>query len=70
MAEITPSLAAHIIRTYPTDYAQSDTESDGVAQFEADTEDEEQHSISTRLQQNQQYMDQQSHLLKRILLGY
>ncbi|KAI8896739.1 hypothetical protein BC833DRAFT_527887 [Globomyces pollinis-pini] len=59
MAEITPSLAAHIIRTYPTDYAQSDTESEGEAQFEADTEDEEQHSISTRLQQNQQCMDQQ-----------
>ena len=59
MAEITPSLAAHIIRTYSTDYAQSDTESEGEAQFEADTEDEEQHSISTRLQQNQQYMDQQ-----------
>lgn len=59
MAEITSSLAAHIIRTYPTDYAQSDTESEGEAQFEADTEDEEQHSISTRLGQNQQYMDQQ-----------
>ena len=59
MAEITPSLGAHIIRTYPTDYAQSDTESEGEAQFEVDTEDEEQHSISTRLRQNQQYMDQQ-----------
>jgi len=59
MAEITPFLAAHIIRTYPTDYAQSDTESEGEAQFEADTEDEEQHSIFTRLQQNQLYMDQQ-----------
>ena len=60
MAEITPLLAdSHIIRTYPKDYAQSDTESEGEAQFEVDTEDEEQNSISTRLQQNQQYMDQQ-----------
>jgi hypothetical protein len=60
MAEITPSLAdSHIIRTYPKDYAQSDTESEGEAQFEVDAEDEEQNSISTRLQQNQQYMDQQ-----------
>ncbi|KAJ8331773.1 hypothetical protein QVD99_002020 [Batrachochytrium dendrobatidis] len=59
MAEITPSADAHIIRTYPKDYAQSDTESEGEAQLEVDTEDEEQQSISTRLQQNQQYMDQQ-----------
>ena len=60
MAEITSVLAeSHIIRTYPTDYAQSDTESEGEAQFEVDTEDEEQNSISTRLQQNQLYMDQQ-----------
>ena len=60
MAEITPSLAdSHIIRTYSNDYAQSDTESEGEAQFEVDSEDEEQNSISTRLQQNQQYMDQQ-----------
>ena len=60
MAEIPPSLPdAHIIRTYPRDYAASDTGSEGEAQFEVDTEDEEQHSISTRLQQNQQYMDQQ-----------
>jgi len=60
MAEITPSLAdSHIIRTYPEDYAQSDTESEGEAQYEVDTEDEEQNSISSRLQQNQQYMDQQ-----------
>jgi hypothetical protein len=55
MAEID----SHIIRTYPKDYAQSDTESEGEAQFEVDTEDEEQNSISSRLQQNQQYMDQQ-----------
>jgi hypothetical protein len=60
MAEITPLLAdSHIIRTYPKDYAQSDTESEGEAQFEVDTEDEEQNSISSRLQQNQQYMDLQ-----------
>ncbi|KAJ3012162.1 UNVERIFIED_CONTAM: hypothetical protein HDU68_001345, partial [Siphonaria sp. JEL0065] len=60
MAEITPSLPdAHIIRTNPKDYAASDTESEGEAQLEVDSEDEEQHSISTRLQQNQQYMDQQ-----------
>jgi hypothetical protein len=60
MAEITPSLPdAHIIRTYKRDYAASDTESEGEAQFEVDTVDEEQHSISTRLEQNQQYMDQQ-----------
>ena len=59
MAEIVPSLEdSHIIRTYPKDYAQSDTESEGEAQFEVDTEDEEQNSISTRLQQNQLYMDQ------------
>ena len=50
---------SHIIRTYPKDYAQSDTEeSEGEAQFEVDVEDEEQNSICTRLQQNQQYMDQ------------
>ena len=60
MAEIIPSLAdSHIIRTYPKDYDQSDTESEREAQFEVDAEDEEQNSISSRLQQNQQYMDQQ-----------
>lgn len=58
MTEVSPSLDSHIIRTYPTDYAQSDTESEGEAQFEVDAEDEETNSISTRLQQNQQYMDQ------------
>jgi hypothetical protein len=47
---------AQIIRTYPTNYDQSDTESEGEVQFEKDTEDEEQHSISTRLHQNQQYL--------------
>ena len=62
MAEITPSLPnAHIIRTYTTDYAPSDTGSDseGEARFEADTDDEEQHSIFNRLEQNQRFMDQQ-----------
>ncbi len=50
MAEIIPSLAeSHIIRTYPKDYAQSDTQSEGEAQFEVNTEDEDQNSISTRL---------------------
>ena len=56
----TPSLPdAHIIRTYPNNYAASDTESEGEAQFEVDTEDEEEHAISTRLRQNQEYMDEQ-----------
>ncbi|KAH9246143.1 hypothetical protein BASA81_016338 [Batrachochytrium salamandrivorans] len=60
MAENTPSLAdAHIVRTYPNDYAPSDTESEGEAQFEVEVEDEEQHSVSTRLEQNQLYMDRQ-----------
>jgi hypothetical protein len=47
---------SHIIRTYPNDYAQSDTESE--AQFEEDSEDEDQTSIATRLMENQLYMDQ------------
>ncbi|KAH6596261.1 hypothetical protein BASA50_005305 [Batrachochytrium salamandrivorans] len=60
MAENTPSLAdAHIVRTYPNDYAPSDTESEGEAQFEVEVEDEEQNSVSTRLEQNQLYMDRQ-----------
>ncbi|KAH6566039.1 hypothetical protein BASA50_005239 [Batrachochytrium salamandrivorans] len=60
MAENTPSLAdAHIVRTYPNDYAPSDTESEGEAQFEVEVEDEEQHSVSTRFEQNQLYMDRQ-----------
>lgn len=60
MTVITASLPdAHIVRTYPRYYAASDTESEGEAQFEVDTEDDEQHSILTRLEQNQQYMDQQ-----------
>ena len=60
MEEIAPSLPdAHIFRTYLQDYAASDTESEGEAHFEVDTEDEEQYSIATRLVQNQEYMDQQ-----------
>ncbi|KAH9269693.1 hypothetical protein BASA83_008165 [Batrachochytrium salamandrivorans] len=60
MAENTPSLAdAHIVRTYPNDYAPSDTESEGEAQFEVEVEDEEQNSVSTRFEQNQLYMDRQ-----------
>ena len=60
MAEITPSLGdSHIIRTYPGDYAQSDTESEVEAQFVVDEEDEEEHSISARHEQNKLYMDQQ-----------
>ncbi|KAH6570981.1 hypothetical protein BASA60_007410 [Batrachochytrium salamandrivorans] len=58
MAENTPSLAdAHIVRTYPNDYAPSDTESEGEAQFEVEVddevevEDEEQNSVSTRFKQ-------------------
>ncbi|MFN7882021.1 MAG: hypothetical protein ACK5PF_03270, partial [bacterium] len=62
MAEIPSSLPGTlIIRTYPKDYAASDTQSEGEAQFEfeADTEEEEQYSISTRLEQNREYMDHQ-----------
>jgi hypothetical protein len=60
MAEIIPSLPdARLVRTYSKDYADTDTESEGEAQFEVDSEDEEHYSISTRLQQNQQYMDDQ-----------
>ena len=60
MAAVTPSLPdAHLVRTYLRDYADTDTESEGEARFEVDSEDAEQYSISTRLQQNQQYMDHQ-----------
>jgi hypothetical protein len=60
MAEIIPSLAdSHIIRTYPKDYTQSDTETEGEAQLEVDNEDEERNLISEGLQQNQLYIDQQ-----------
>ena len=63
MAEISTLLGdPHIVRTYPADYAQSETEQEGEAQFEgavdAENENEEQNSISTRLEQNQEYMDQ------------
>ena len=62
MANITPRLpfpGGQVIRYYQKDYAGTDTESEGEAPFETDTEDEEQYSISARLQQNQQYMDRQ-----------
>ncbi|KAI8895428.1 hypothetical protein BC833DRAFT_601340 [Globomyces pollinis-pini] len=60
MVEITPSLPdGHLVRTYDQNYAGTDTESEGEAQFEVDAEDEEQFSTSTRLQQNQQYLDHQ-----------
>ena len=65
MANITPSLPdAHLVRTYPNDYADSDTESEGEAQFEPEKfepekETEDQSSISLRFQQNQQFMDEQ-----------
>jgi hypothetical protein len=48
-----------IIRTYKEYHAQSDTESEGEAHFEVDTDIDEQNSISTRLEQNQLYMDRQ-----------
>jgi hypothetical protein len=61
MSEIRPSIAGShtTVRTYPEDYGASDTESEHDAQFENETEDEETHSVQTRLLQNQQYMDQQ-----------
>ena len=60
MAEIIPSLPDdHLVRTYPNDYADSDTESEGEAQFKVDSEDDDQYPISTRLEQNQQYLDDQ-----------
>jgi hypothetical protein len=60
MAEIVPSLPdAHIVRTYPKDYAASDTESEREVEFEADMEDEEQVSVALRLVQNQEFLDQQ-----------
>ena len=60
MAEITPSLPdVHLVRTYSKDYADTDTESEGGAQFAVDREDVEQSSISYRLQENQQFMDSQ-----------
>jgi hypothetical protein len=60
MAEIIPSLPdARLVRIYAKDYVESDTDSEGLAQFESDKEDEEIYSISKRLQQNQEYMDRQ-----------
>jgi hypothetical protein len=61
MSEIRPSIAGShtTVRTYPGDYAASDTESEHDAQLENETEDEETHSVAARLFQNQQYMDQQ-----------
>ena len=60
MAEVKLSLTdTRPVRIYPKDYADTDTESEGEAQFEVDTEDEEQYPITTRLQQNQQYLDNQ-----------
>jgi hypothetical protein len=47
----------HVVRTYPHDYAGTETESEAEGCFEVDTEDEEQVSIEIRLQQNQSYMD-------------
>jgi hypothetical protein len=66
MAEFkSSSTDAHVIRTNPEDYARSDTGSEGKAQYEEQSEDEAQHvSVSTRLEQNEEYMDRQvtSHL--------
>ncbi len=60
MSEVRPSIAgSRTIRTYPEDYAASDSESEHAAQFENEIEDEETHSVAARLLQNQQYMDQQ-----------
>ena len=68
MAEIAPSLPnAHIVRTYPKDYAASDTESEGEVEFEPDMEDEEQVSVAQRLVQNQEFLDRQ---IAHHLLGY
>lgn len=41
ISDAAPSLpSAHIIRTYPKDYAESDTESEAEVQFEVDTVNE------------------------------
>ncbi|KAJ3413504.1 hypothetical protein HDV05_007887 [Chytridiales sp. JEL 0842] len=63
-SNISPSVAPTntIIRTYPQGYAStiSDTESEGEgAPAEVDSDDEEQHSIEARLEQNRQYLDLQ-----------
>ena len=68
MSQIAPTLAdSHMVRIYPGDYAPSDTESEREVQFEADEQDEDLVSISTRLWQNGQYMDEQisAWMLKR-----
>jgi hypothetical protein len=61
MGEIRPSIAGlhTTVRTYPEDYAASDTESEHDPHFENETEDEETISVPARLLQNQQYMHQQ-----------
>ena len=60
MAEVAPSIPnAHYIRVYPDNYAASETGSEGEPHFEMDSQDEDLISISTRLDQNQQYMDKQ-----------
>jgi hypothetical protein len=41
-------LDAHIIRTYPKDYHVSDTESEGEAQSEGDTDGEEHHKTPAK----------------------
>ena len=56
-----PSLGpevAHLVCPYSKDYFKSGTESEGEYQFEMDTENENHITISTRLQQNQHFMNQ------------
>jgi len=60
MQRILPTLAdASIVRTYPENYAGTDSESEEEAQFEGDAEDTVHCPILTRLHQNRQYMDNQ-----------
>lgn len=61
MAEIIQptSPSAHSVRTYLTDYAGAGTDSEGEAQFALDSEDEELHSVATRLQQNREFLENQ-----------
>jgi hypothetical protein len=64
MVEIVPTVLpdSRIIRTYTKDYAETDIESEEEAQLEmekGDEKDVEISSISTRLEQNQLYVDQQ-----------
>jgi hypothetical protein len=60
MAEIVPVLPNLnlVVRTYPNDYAETNTESEGEAQFQ-DSAAEEDDDISARLKQNQDYLDLQ-----------